>query len=220
MINNIESQGRTVVIVGGHRVYNIDDVLDYVRKFQRINRLIRDKIYMVLYLNFEKTNNWDGYIYSHPNGVQYALCEVRNLLSTLKFMNIPIAYQYDDMFIYENIKEYITIEYSKSNLIMETSDIDNHITSMLKFENGIIINCYQSSLEHINIQADIAENVGNYIQNNKDTDVIGMKLQSNLHEGSQQIGRYYQRGISVTEPCISWDTTESILRHLWCTLSL
>ncbi len=45
--------------------------------------------------------------------------------------------------------------------------------------------------------------------------IIGLMVESNIHEGSQNINadlaslRY---GVSVTDPCISWETTEGMLR--------
>jgi 3-deoxy-7-phosphoheptulonate synthase len=46
--------------------------------------------------------------------------------------------------------------------------------------------------------------------------LIGMMLESNLHEGKQSIPNNLadlQYGVSVTDACIGWDTTERILRH-------
>jgi 3-deoxy-7-phosphoheptulonate synthase len=49
------------------------------------------------------------------------------------------------------------------------------------------------------------------------TSIIGLMLESNIHAGNQVLGddpaalRY---GVSVTDPCIDWATTESLLREL------
>jgi len=45
--------------------------------------------------------------------------------------------------------------------------------------------------------------------------IIGAMLESNLHEGSQPIGKNradLRSGVSITDACISWDTTERLLR--------
>jgi 3-deoxy-7-phosphoheptulonate synthase len=41
--------------------------------------------------------------------------------------------------------------------------------------------------------------------------VIGMMLESHLHPGSQSIGSELKFGVSITDPCIGWDTTEELL---------
>jgi 3-deoxy-7-phosphoheptulonate synthase len=45
---------------------------------------------------------------------------------------------------------------------------------------------------------------------------MGLMIESHLHEGSQPLGdpaalRY---GVSITDACIGWETTESVLREL------
>lgn len=53
------------------------------------------------------------------------------------------------------------------------------------------------------------------------TSVIGLMIESHLHEGNQPLGdpadlRY---GVSITDACIDWDTTEALLRDLAATLA-
>ncbi|WP_305061212.1 3-deoxy-7-phosphoheptulonate synthase [Methylacidimicrobium sp. AP8] len=48
------------------------------------------------------------------------------------------------------------------------------------------------------------------------TAIIGAMLESNLFEGSQRIPEdraQLRYGVSVTDPCLSWDTTEKLLRR-------
>src|SRR5262249_32832856 len=45
--------------------------------------------------------------------------------------------------------------------------------------------------------------------------VIGMMIESNLHEGSQPLAsdaRQLRYGVSITDECIGWDETEALLR--------
>ena len=47
--------------------------------------------------------------------------------------------------------------------------------------------------------------------------IIGLMLESHLHEGRQDIPgdlRDLQYGVSVTDACMDWDTTETSLREL------
>ena len=62
----------------------------------------------------------------------------------------------------------------------------------------------------------VAENVaGQIVGGNRS--IVGLMLESNLEGGSQMIPanrselRY---GVSVTDPCLDWATTESLLRSL------
>jgi 3-deoxy-7-phosphoheptulonate synthase len=46
------------------------------------------------------------------------------------------------------------------------------------------------------------------------TDIIGFMLESNICEGSQKIADDLSKlayGVSVTDACIDWDTTEQLL---------
>jgi 3-deoxy-7-phosphoheptulonate synthase len=49
-------------------------------------------------------------------------------------------------------------------------------------------------------------------------DLIGLMVESNLEEGNQPIPsdrRQLRYGVSVTDACVSWDTTERMLRHAY-----
>ncbi len=47
--------------------------------------------------------------------------------------------------------------------------------------------------------------------------IIGLMIESNIHEGNQsseQPREAMKYGVSVTDACISWETTEALLREL------
>ena len=46
------------------------------------------------------------------------------------------------------------------------------------------------------------------------TSIIGIMLESNLAEGGQPLGGDLRYGVSITDACIGWKTTESLLREL------
>ena len=51
-----------------------------------------------------------------------------------------------------------------------------------------------------------------------DDGIIGMSLESNIHEGNQAIPRdpaQLQYGVSVTDECISWETTERLIHFAY-----
>ena len=48
------------------------------------------------------------------------------------------------------------------------------------------------------------------------TDIMGLMVESNLFAGNQKIPQQLdqlQYGVSVTDACIDWDTTERMLRQ-------
>lgn len=55
--------------------------------------------------------------------------------------------------------------------------------------------------------ATVAEQIAN-----GNTSIAGVMIESNLHEGSQKTPEKY--GVSITDACISWETTEGLLDQL------
>ncbi|MEQ1949155.1 MAG: 3-deoxy-7-phosphoheptulonate synthase [Bryobacteraceae bacterium] len=53
------------------------------------------------------------------------------------------------------------------------------------------------------------------VQQMKESDAImGMMVESHLHEGSQAITKDLKYGVSITDPCINWATTEELILEL------
>ena len=44
--------------------------------------------------------------------------------------------------------------------------------------------------------------------------MIGVMLESHLHQGSQAITSELKYGVSITDPCIGWDSTEELLLEM------
>ena len=44
--------------------------------------------------------------------------------------------------------------------------------------------------------------------------IVGMMIESNLAEGSQQLGETLDYGVSITDACIGWEDTEALLMEL------
>ena len=72
-----------------------------------------------------------------------------------------------------------------------------------------------SSKDH-NLQPLVTRDISNQIlKGNKS--IVGLMLESHLYEGRQDIPadlRDLQYGVSVTDACMDWDTTENSLREL------
>lgn len=82
---------------------------------------------------------------------------------------------------------------------------------------NIIVDCsHGNSNKQPQLQPLVVENVASQlIAGNRS--IIGIMLESNLHEGNQTIPKDLSQlkyGVSVTDACISWETTESTLREL------
>jgi 3-deoxy-7-phosphoheptulonate synthase len=82
---------------------------------------------------------------------------------------------------------------------------------------NIVIDCsHGNSTKDPGLQPLVAENLGNQILEGNSS-IVGLMLESNLHWGSQPIPADHselQYGVSVTDACIDWETTEGLLKSL------
>lgn len=78
----------------------------------------------------------------------------------------------------------------------------------------IVIDCsHGNSNKDYKLQASVLENVIQQITDGN-TSIVGMMLESNLHEGNQPIPSNLEQlkhGVSVTDKCIGWEETEKII---------
>ena len=82
---------------------------------------------------------------------------------------------------------------------------------------NIMVDCsHANSNKQPELQPLVVENVGNQIlEGNKS--IVALMIESNIHAGNQSIPDNLddlQYGVSVTDGCIDWETTESCLRAL------
>jgi 3-deoxy-7-phosphoheptulonate synthase len=82
---------------------------------------------------------------------------------------------------------------------------------------SIVVDCsHGNSNKDPGLQSLVAENVANQILDGNSS-ICGLMLESNLHWGNQSLSGNradLQYGVSVTDPCIDWETTEGLLRSL------
>jgi 3-deoxy-7-phosphoheptulonate synthase len=87
---------------------------------------------------------------------------------------------------------------------------------------NIVVDCsHGNSSKDPAVQPLVAENLGNQIVEGNRS-IIGLMLESNLHWGSQPIPAdrsELKYGVSVTDACIDWETTEGLLLSLHQRLS-
>jgi 3-deoxy-7-phosphoheptulonate synthase len=82
---------------------------------------------------------------------------------------------------------------------------------------NIVVDCsHGNSSKDPAVQPLVAENLGNQIVEGNRS-IVGLMLESNLHWGSQPIPAdrsELKYGVSVTDACIDWETTEGLLLSL------
>jgi len=82
---------------------------------------------------------------------------------------------------------------------------------------SIVVDCsHGNSNKDPGLQSLVAENVANQILEGN-LSICGLMLESNLHWGSQPIPARrdeLEYGVSVTDACIDWETTEGLLQSL------
>ena len=86
---------------------------------------------------------------------------------------------------------------------------------------NIMVDCsHANSSKQPELQPSVVENVANQILEGN-TSIIGLMIESNLHAGNQDIPANLDNlkyGVSVTDGCIDWATTEASLRAMRDTL--
>lgn len=84
----------------------------------------------------------------------------------------------------------------------------------LNLPQRIVIDCsHGNSYKNYELQAAVLNNVLQQITDGNQS-IVGMMLESNLHEDNQKIPHDLKRlkyGVSVTDKCIGWQTTEEII---------
>ncbi len=84
-----------------------------------------------------------------------------------------------------------------------------------ELQPNIVIDCsHGNSLKKFELQPVVLQDCVNQIRDGNSS-IVGFMIESNLESGNQEIPAdksELKRGVSVTDPCIDWETTESALR--------
>jgi 3-deoxy-7-phosphoheptulonate synthase len=87
---------------------------------------------------------------------------------------------------------------------------------------ALMVDCsHANSMKKFANQEEVANSVIAQRAAGEDT-LIGLMIESNLYEGNQSIPddlSQLKYGVSVTDACVSWETTERMLRHAHASLS-
>ncbi|ALG67153.1 3-deoxy-7-phosphoheptulonate synthase [Beggiatoa leptomitoformis] len=86
-----------------------------------------------------------------------------------------------------------------------------------KLPPNIVVDCsHGNSNKKPELQPLVADNITNQIIEGN-TSIVGLMLESHLQAGNQPIAKNLadlKYGMSVTDACIDWETTEQLLRHM------
>jgi 3-deoxy-7-phosphoheptulonate synthase len=80
----------------------------------------------------------------------------------------------------------------------------------------MMVDCsHANSMKDYKRQADVCENIAGQIEAGEER-IMGVMLESHLVEGRQDVipGKELTYGQSITDACMSWDSTDTCLRHL------
>jgi len=84
-----------------------------------------------------------------------------------------------------------------------------------KLRRALVVDCsHANSNKDFNMQPLVMDNVVSQVLEG-DRSIVGLMIESNIHEGAQKIPKdrsQMKYGVSVTDACVSWETTETMLR--------
>lgn len=82
-------------------------------------------------------------------------------------------------------------------------------------EPALIIDCshHNSGYNHLNQRVVWEDVLAQRAAGN--SDLVGMMLESNIAEGKQAISNNLSYGVSLTDPCVGWETTETLLAEAY-----
>ena len=83
-----------------------------------------------------------------------------------------------------------------------------------KLPQRIMIDCsHGNTNKDYTLQPKVAQYCIDQVLKGNDS-IIGLMLESNIHEGNQKITNDLKYGVSLTDACINWETTETLLFKL------
>ena len=87
--------------------------------------------------------------------------------------------------------------------------------------NKIMIDCsHGNTNKDFRLQPKVAKSIVNQVKKGNQS-IMGLMLESNINEGNQKITENLDElkyGVSLTDACINWETTEDLLMNLRSTL--
>ncbi len=105
--------------------------------------------------------------------------------------------------------------YSPANIAFARVSLEG----VTKQQRAIMVDCsHGNSNKDYRKQPQVFEDLVKQIKGGEKS-ILGMMLESHLNEGNQKLGPTAKYGVSVTDGCIDWKTTEDLLRRAHASLS-
>jgi 3-deoxy-7-phosphoheptulonate synthase len=192
----LQEDHRLLVIVGPCSIHDLEAALGYAGRLSALRQELADRLCVVMRVYFEKprtTIGWKGLIYDpHFDGsddMETELRLARQLLLAINGMGLPAGTEMLDTITPQYHADLIT--WAAVGARTSESQIHREMASGLSIPVG-----FKNSTE------------GN----------LQVAINALLEEGNQPIPvdrRQLRYGVSVTDACVGWETTERMLRHAY-----
>ncbi|MEF1279353.1 3-deoxy-7-phosphoheptulonate synthase [Vibrio fortis] len=229
---------RMLVVCGPCSIHDVEAAKEYAKRLKALSEELSDQLYIVMRVYFEKprtTVGWKGLINDpHLDGtfdIEHGLHVGRELLVELAEMEIPLATEALDPIS----PQYLADTFSWAAIGARTTESQTHremasgLSMPIGFKNGTdgnlgtAINAMQaasSSHRFMGISREgqvalLAEDVIHQIREGNKS-IIGLMIESHLNEGNQSSDiplDQMKYGVSITDACINWDSTEALLKR-------
>jgi 3-deoxy-7-phosphoheptulonate synthase len=165
-----------------------------------------------------------GFKNGTDGGLEVALNALQSVASPHSFLGISPAGQVAVMQTRGNPNAHIVLRGGTSGPNYDAASIDRCEAELVRagLPENIMVDCSHanSSKDH-NRQPVVAREIADQILNGNQS-IIGLMIESNLEAGNQKLTPNLSDlsyGVSVTDACIDWSTTETLLKDLATRLS-
>ena len=234
---------RLFVVVGPCSIHDTAAALDYARRLRSLADEVDDTLYIVMRVYFEKprtTVGWKGlindphlddsfeieeglHIGRFKNGTDGGLTVATNALNSVskphRFLGINRKGQVSVFTTKGNAHGHIVLRGGSAGPNYDSVHIRLCEQALEKagLAKNIMVDCsHANSNKQPELQPLVVENVGNQIIEGNQS-IVGLMIESNIHAGNQSIPSDLNDlayGVSVTDGCIDWESTEACLRTL------
>ncbi len=224
---------RLLVVCGPCSIHDPEAAIEYARRFKALAAEVSDSLYLVMRVYFEKPRTTESQTHremasglSMPvgfkNGTDGSLATAINAMRAAamphRFVGINQAGQVCLLQTQGNPNGHVILRGGKApNYGPEDVAKCEKEMAQAGLKPSLMVDCsHGNSNKDFRRQPAVAESVVAQIKDGNRS-IIGLMIESNIHEGNQsseQPREAMKYGVSVTDACISWETTEALLREL------
>lgn len=100
------------------------------------------------------------------------------------------------------------------HIILRGSSSSPNYKEHTRYNERLMIDCsHGNSEKDFRNQKNVVKYIGDQIKSKK-SNIFGLMLESNIHEGNQTFSDKLKYGVSITDACISFEETEVLLMYL------